>query len=257
MSHIHMSHIVIIVSWPSQWTLTELLRPLVTIVDFSRNGSTLYSAVAYAGYVGLLTGVRQGRETITVDSRFDDNYDKFLVEWLTNPADDAQLLTHMLREGIEDDTISATFNSYVEHISGTDLVGPSYAIVGGSHANEGAVVTLGPNMTQAIDIWYIPEACPLTADTADKFYVLETNYDHWDQPPIFDDRRTPAEDCMDNYVTKSGVTKEAIYNVLHASVNIMLVLVLFIFVLILIFIITMTRSAILTPFFTAILYMCM
>lgn len=198
--------------------MTELLRPLVTIVDFTRNGSTLYSSVAYAGYVGLLTGVRQQRQTVTVDSRFDDNYDSFLIEWLTDPSDDAQLLSHMLREAIEDDTISASFNSYVDYVSGTDLVGPSYAIIGGANAGEGAVVTLGPNMTQAIDIWEIPEALPASADASGKFYVLETNYDHWDEPPIYDDRRTAAEDCMDNYVTASGVTKESIYNVLHASV---------------------------------------
>jgi acid ceramidase len=202
-----------------QWKLTELLRPLVAIVDYSRNGSTVYSGVVYAGYVGLLTGVRQNSETVTVDSRFDDNYDKYLTEWLTNPDDDAQLLTHMLREAIEDDTISSTFQGYVDHVAGTDLVGPSYAIIGGPSAGDGAVVTLGPNMTEAIDIWMINEALPASAESADKFYVLETNYDHWDEPPIVDDRRTPAEDCMDNYVTASGVSKAAIYNVLHASPN--------------------------------------
>jgi len=202
-----------------QWKLTELLRPLVAIVDYSQNGSTLYSGVVYAGYVGLLTAVRQNRETVTVDSRFDDNYDKYLTEWLTNPADDAQLLTHMLREGIEDETISNNFQSYVDHVASTDLVGPSYAIVGGPTAGDGAVITLGPNMTEAIDVWYIPDALPADADAAGKFYVLETNYDHWDPAPIVDDRRTAAEDCMDNYVTATGVTKEAIYNVLHASPN--------------------------------------
>ena len=34
-----------------------------------------------------------------------------------------------------------------------------------------------------------------------------------------DDRRTPAEDCMDNRVGPGGVTKAALYNVLHASPN--------------------------------------
>ena len=49
--------------------------------------------------------------------------------------------------------------------------------------------------------------------------MLETNYDHWDAPPIVDDRRTAALDCMDNYVTSTGVSKKALYNVLHASPN--------------------------------------
>jgi hypothetical protein len=34
-----------------------------------------------------------------------------------------------------------------------------------------------------------------------------------------DDRQTSAEDCFDNYVTAAGVSKEALYNVLHAKVK--------------------------------------
>lgn len=29
-----------------------------------------------------------------------------------------------------------------------------------------------------------------------RWYVLETNYDHWDDPLFLDDRRTPAMKCM-------------------------------------------------------------
>lgn len=30
----------------------------------------------------------------------------------------------------------------------------------------------------------------------DRWYVLETNYDHWKEPLFLDDRRTPAKKCM-------------------------------------------------------------
>lgn len=29
-----------------------------------------------------------------------------------------------------------------------------------------------------------------------RWYVLETNYDHWEEPLFLDDRRTPAMKCM-------------------------------------------------------------
>lgn len=29
-----------------------------------------------------------------------------------------------------------------------------------------------------------------------RWYVLETNYDHWKEPLFLDDRRTPATKCM-------------------------------------------------------------
>ena len=51
------------------------------------------------------------------------------------------------------------------------------------------------------------------------FYVLETNYDWWVQPPFFDDRRHPAEDCLNNRVHASGVGFESLFNVLSSQPN--------------------------------------
>lgn len=42
---------------------------------------------------------------------------------------------------------------------------------------------------KAIDIW-VPQA------TKHPWYLLETNYDHWKSPLFIDDRRTPANKCM-------------------------------------------------------------
>lgn len=35
-----------------------------------------------------------------------------------------------------------------------------------------------------------------------RWYVLETNYDHWKEPLFLDDRRTPAIKCMDKTTQK-------------------------------------------------------
>lgn len=204
-----------------QWTNTDLLRQTTVLTDFTRDGKVLYSSVSYVGYIGLLTGVRKGGVTVTVDTRFDDNYDQFLNEWLHDPTNTASLLAQALRSQIEDDSVGTDFETYVTQLSATRLVGPAYAILGGPNAGQGVVLTIQPNATVPVDSWRItdPDALPASADQADKFYVLQTNYDHWEQPPKIDDRETAAYDCMDNVITKDGVSKESIYALLAAMPN--------------------------------------
>jgi hypothetical protein len=199
-----------------QWTNTQLLRDLAVVIDFTQGGEVIHSDVSYVGYVGMLTGVRHGKVSVSVDTRFDDNYDQYFVHWMNNPADAEVLLSQTLRFNVE---AGLDFEDFVATMGRTPLVGPAYAIIGGPLVGQGAVLTIGPNMTSPVDDWRIDAAYPSTAAPADKFYVLETNYDHWDPAPIVDDRRTAALDCMDHVVTAQGVSKESIYNVLHASPN--------------------------------------
>lgn len=71
--------------WDKQnktWSLAEKLRPLLFNAHFIRGGVTLYNSTVFAGYVGLLTGMKQGQFSISVDTRFDDNLDRGLLAWL-------------------------------------------------------------------------------------------------------------------------------------------------------------------------------
>lgn len=48
------------------------------------------------------------------------------------------------------------------------------------------------------------------------WFLVQTNYDHWKNPPFFDDRRTPAIQCM----TENGQNNASlslIYNVLSTK----------------------------------------
>ena len=98
---------------------------------------------------------------------------------------------------------------------------PAYTIIGGASAGQGVVLTITPNSTAPLNTWRITDddALPLDAPVSDKFYVLETNYDHWEPPPAVDNRRSSAEDCLDNQVGASGLTKESLYSVLAAHPN--------------------------------------
>jgi acid ceramidase len=204
-----------------QWTNTDLLRQTTVLTDFMKEGKVLYSSVTYVGYVGLLTGVRKGGVTVTVDTRFDDNYDSFLNSWLHDASDTASLLAQALRSQIENDTTGTDFEAYCSTLGATRLVGPAYAIIGGPNAGQGMVITITPNSTVPVDTWRITDddAMPASAPTSEKFYVLQTNYDHWESPPKIDDRQTAAFDCMDNVITVNGVSKESIYDLLAAMPN--------------------------------------
>lgn len=41
-----------------------------------------------------------------------------------------------------------------------------------------------------------------------RWYVLETNYDHWEEPFFLDDRQTPAMKCMNKTTQAVSVYNE-------------------------------------------------
>jgi len=205
-----------------QWTNTDLLRQITVLTDFTRGGQVLYSSISYIGYIGLLTGVRKGGVTVTVDTRFDNNFDKVLKAWLNDPSDTASLLAQALRSQIEDDAVGTDFDTYWNKMAGTRLVGPAYAIIGGPKKGQGVVLTIQPNATEPVDSWLItdPDGMPSSAPQDQKYYVLQTNYDHWEKAPLIDDRETAAYDCMDNFIpANGGISADAIYNMLAAMPN--------------------------------------
>ena len=143
------------------------------------------------------------------------------MAWLHDPTDPALLLSQALRVQIEDDSLGTDFDAYTAELSSTRLVGPAYAIIGGPKAGQGVVLTIQPNATVPVDSWGITDTdgMPSMSAITDKYYVLQTNYDHWEEPPKIDDRETAAYDCMDNTIGASGVSKESIYNMLAAMPN--------------------------------------
>ena len=40
------------------WDVTAALRPMIVNLDFQKSGRTVYKAVQYAGYVGIITGMK-------------------------------------------------------------------------------------------------------------------------------------------------------------------------------------------------------
>jgi len=201
------------VNWTDvQWDLTGDLRDILFNANFTRNGEVVYRTTVFGGYIGLLTGLKKGSMTISVDTRFDNNYDEYMIEYLRKPTPTKQWLSLTTRLAMED---NATYADAIDFVKTTSFIGPCYIIIGGVEKNEGAVLSIGPDKT-LFDQWDMP--LPANDSAQEPFYVLETNYDHWDQPPWYDDRRYPAEDCMDEIGAK-GMEWSTLFNVLNGIPN--------------------------------------
>jgi acid ceramidase len=169
------------------WSLTEKLRPLLMNLNFVKGGISIYNTTQYAGFVGLLTGVKKGGFSISVDTRFDGHLDEYLILWLLGKYE-GSFLSWKLRDVMEN---VGSYSEALHDLTTYKPMGPSYIILGGAKATEGAVIALKAGSTT-------PQTVRLLSDALknNSFYVAQTNYDWPAAPPAFDDRRYPLEDCM-------------------------------------------------------------
>ncbi|XP_065110587.1 acid ceramidase [Paramisgurnus dabryanus] len=186
------------------WIITEKLRPLVVNIDFRRNNHTVFKSTNFAGYVGMLTGIRPNTFTLTMNERFslDGGYIGIL-EWILGKRD-GMWMSFLTRSVLENAT---SYENAKAMLSDTKLLAPAYFILGGNQTGQACIITR--SRTQSIH--------PLELDVKNgRWYVLETNYDHWKAPLFLDDRRTPAMKCM-NQTTQTNISVKTVYDVLSTK----------------------------------------
>uniref|UniRef100_A0A8D3E471 Acid ceramidase n=1 Tax=Scophthalmus maximus TaxID=52904 RepID=A0A8D3E471_SCOMX len=181
------------------WIISEKLKPLVVNLDFRRNNQTVFKSTNFAGYVGMLTGIKPHTFTLTMNERFslDGGYIG-IMEWVLGKRD-GMWMSFLTRSVLED------ANSYEEaktRLAQTKLLAPAYFILGGNQTGQGCIITL-PEL-KLIDV------------KLGRWYVLETNYDHWEEPLFLDDRRTPAMKCM-NQTAQKNISVNTMYDVLSTK----------------------------------------
>uniref|UniRef100_A0AAQ4Q6M8 Acid ceramidase n=1 Tax=Gasterosteus aculeatus aculeatus TaxID=481459 RepID=A0AAQ4Q6M8_GASAC len=186
------------------WIISEKLKPLVINLNFKRNNQTLFKSTNFAGYVGLLTGVKPNLFTLTMNERFNlDGGFVGILEWIFGKRD-GMWMGFLMRSVLEN------ANSYKEAqtlLVQTKLLAPAYFILGGNQTGQGCIITR--SRLHSIDV--------LELDLKlGRWYVLETNYDHWNEPLFLDDRRTSAMKCM-NQTTQTNITPKTMYDVLSTK----------------------------------------
>ncbi|KAG8453733.1 hypothetical protein GDO86_000382 [Hymenochirus boettgeri] len=188
----------------NSWMVTELLRPLVINVDFQKNGKTVFMSTSFTGYVGMLTGMKPGILTLTMNERFslDGGYIGVL-EWILGKHD-GSWMSFLTRSVLENAT---SYDEAKTLLSKTKLLAPAYFILGGNKSEEACVITR--SRSSCLDIWELD----LKQGT---WYVLETNYDRWKAPLPIDNRRGPAMKCMDR-TTQQNISTATIYDMLSTK----------------------------------------
>ncbi|XP_036906861.1 N-acylethanolamine-hydrolyzing acid amidase [Sturnira hondurensis] len=176
----------------------DFFRKMTVNVQFLKNGQIAFTGTTFIGYVGLWTGQRPYKFTISGNER-----DK---GWLWQNVIAAFFQRHSPVSWLIRTTLSESenFEEAVYKLAKTPLIADVYYIVGGMSPREGVVITR--KRSGPADIWPLD---PLNG----AWFRVETNYDHWKPAPEKDDRRTPAIKAL-NAMGPANLTLEALYQVL-------------------------------------------
>ncbi|XP_063684632.1 acid ceramidase-like [Bolinopsis microptera] len=188
------------------WLMSERLRKIVVNIDFQRDGKTVYQSASFLGYVGLLTAVKQPLFTLTINERFNKEGGFVgIYRWILGNRN-AKWMGFLTRDVME----SANSYSEAKHMLSTqELLAPAYYILGGNSTGEGVIITRGLNGVEDYQELNI---------TSGRWFLLQTNYDPWDEAPFFDDRRTPGNMCVKQW-GQENVGYKSLFNVLSTKPN--------------------------------------
>lgn len=142
------------------WAM-DLLGDLTIEVEFLRGGKPLFVATTWAGYVGVLTGIKPGSFSVSVNFRIIGD-----SMWtnIKKAASRCWPIGFLLREVFES---AADFATAVSWLSNTPLIAPCYFTVCGTQPGEGSLLTR--NREGVEQTWNLGTHGP----------IVQTNIDHW------------------------------------------------------------------------------
>jgi len=182
--------------------VTATLKEIAFIGDFQKGGKTLFITTGFATFVGILSGMRPGAFSLTIDTRFyPEGFWEIFYEVIAAVTEkNASLVSFLARDVLQyqDNYYSAKYN-----LANVKLIADVYYILAGVSAGQGVVISR--NRENASDIWEL--------DPPTRWFEVETNYDHWEEPPWYDNRIDPANEAM-NAIGQKNITLEAMFGVL-------------------------------------------
>jgi acid ceramidase len=162
--------------------VVPLLKEISISLVFIKNKNVLYRAHTFAGFVGIFTGMKPYKYSITINQRFALNGGFLgIMKWFRTktPIWNSFIVRDLLAGDYD-------YNYVVNKLSSAELVAPIYYIVGGIELSDGALITR--------DRYY--NLSPVYLNTSK--YVFQTNHDHWIEPFYFDDRTTHGRKFLDD-----------------------------------------------------------
>jgi len=184
---------------------TDSLKDMACDIDWQKGGKTIFTTSSFAGFIGALSGAKRGAFSVTINTRFyPDGLQELFYEVIAAITEQgAQLVSLLTREVLANDN---DFKTALNDLSNGLLVADVYYTLAGAKPGEGAIISR--NRTVAADVWVL--------DSPSRWYEVITNYDHWNQPPWFDNRVDPANDVL-NSIGQSAISLDKMFTVLSTK----------------------------------------
>lgn len=179
----------------------DLLADLTIEIEFIKGGRTLFITTTWAGYVGVLTGIKPSSFSVSVNFRIIGD-----SMWtnIKKAATSCWPIGFLLREVFE---TAPDFDTAVKWLSNSKLIAPCYFTVCGTQVGEGCLLTR--NRDDVEQKW----------ELASKGPIVQTNIDHWNDNDDDDilysiERRSRARAFVDSDPTFEHVTEAALWKLM-------------------------------------------
>jgi len=169
------------------WNLDAVLLQYVLQVDYRRNNRTVFIGAQIAGEIGVLHGMAPGGFSAQINARRTGGN---VLTNLGELALGSKTPTHVVRRALETE---ATFDAAIQFMSSEKLANPVYFVVAGAAHGKGAILSRDRKVLD--DAWNLYEAPAKDVNKTNvqpDWFRLQTNYDHWEGVPVYDDRRGPG-----------------------------------------------------------------
>ena len=177
--------------------LADHLRNMTMQVSFQKGNQTVYDAMMFVGYVGVLTAVKPQLVTVSIDLVAGPPWETLATIIESIITQEGKMISLIMRDVLGEDI---NFDQFVNSILDNEYAAQSFIILSGMKV--AGVITQDRHST--LDIW------PLDGDA---WYRVETNYFHWDPTPPIDNRRETAESDL-NKIGQENIDLKGIYQVL-------------------------------------------
>mmetsp|Transcript_1221 Transcript_1221/g.1534 ORF Transcript_1221/g.1534 Transcript_1221/m.1534 type:complete len:451 (-) Transcript_1221:75-1427(-) len=179
------------------WEMPEL-KALTIEVEFWKNGAPLFVTTTWPGYIGVLTGMRYGAFSSSVNFRLTGSS---YLNNVKNALTYCWPIGFLLRAVLEDDS---DYGTAVGHLACSQLISPVYFTCCGISKDQGCIITRGREKEE--NRWNISEL-----GTA-----VQTNIDHWsnedDEDILYSIQRRELARELCNVL--QDVTKETMFGIL-------------------------------------------
>lgn len=140
------------------------LKDLTINVDFVKNDKHIFSATTWAGYVGVMTGIKPDVCTLALNYRRSADSGSILTN-LNKSINGAWPVGFLMRHLLETEI---SYDKIKNYLSNSSLIAPCYLTVGGVKSGEGVILCRTRDKTDKIQV----------LGNNDHDFIVQTNIDY-------------------------------------------------------------------------------